>query len=291
MDFGKLFGRAWEMLWQNLFLILMGVVVVLGGSGSGFASQSRFAFQGGNFPGRDFQSLELEQLFQSWDIPSFAVAGIFLFTAAILLFGLVFWALGLITRGGMITAVDDLDGGRETNFVTGFQAGWEKGWKLLGIGLVPAIPGFILMIIVITTLVFSGSELFAGEGFGSMGIPGFAPLLFTICIFVPIMMFVSALQTFANRACMLEDKGVIASYRRGLEVLGDNLGPVLILFLLQVVINIALGIIFVIPGILAAMCCFLWPLLLFVQAAFVAFYSILWTLAWRDWTGGAIVTA
>ena len=287
MDFGNLFTRAWDTLWKNSFLILLGVLVVLGRGNSGSAGQSRYVFQAEDLPWGGNGAFDFGNGLLNGDFPNLAIGGALLMVLiALILFGLVFWALGLIARGGLISAVDDLESGKPTSFVTGFQAGWEKGWKLLGIGLVPAIPALILVVIIVSVLVFSGFRFDAGMDMGAYGMRTFYPiLLFIICLFVPIMLIVSALQTFANRACMLEETGVIASYRRGLEVLGDNLGPAVILYLLQVVINIALGIIFLLPAIMAAICCLLWPLLILVQAAFVTFYSILWTLAWREWVG------
>lgn len=286
MDFGRLFTRAWDTLWQNTFLILLGVLAVLGRGNSGGAGQSRFLFQAEDLPWRGTGGYDFGNGLLEGGFPNIAIGGALLMVVlALILFGLVFWALGLIARGGLISAVDDLELGKPTSFVTGFQAGWDKGWKLLGIGLVPAIPALILLVILISVLVFSGVRIGAGTDMGMNQIRTFAPLIFVMCLFVPLMLIVSALQTFANRSCMLEGTGVIASYRRGLEVLGDNLGPAVILYLLQVVINIALGIIFLLPTILAAICCLLWPLLILVQAAFVTFYSILWTLAWREWVG------
>ena len=82
---------------------------------------------------------------------------------------------------------------------------------------------------------------------------------------------------------MLENQGVFESYRRGLEVLGNNLGSVLILFLIQVAVSIGIGLMLLLPGILVALCCLLWPLLLVVQGIFTAFYSTLWTLSWNQW--------
>jgi hypothetical protein len=84
---------------------------------------------------------------------------------------------------------------------------------------------------------------------------------------------------------MLEDLGVIGSYRRGFEVLGDNLGPALLLFLIQVALSIGIWVMMLIPGILIALCCLLWPLLILIKGAFSAYYSTLWTLAWREWVG------
>ena len=83
---------------------------------------------------------------------------------------------------------------------------------------------------------------------------------------------------------MLEDQNVIGAYRRGFEVLGDNLGPAIVLFFLVIALTVGIVIIMMVPGFLIALCCLLWPLLLLVQGAFAAFYSTLWTLAWREWT-------
>jgi hypothetical protein len=82
---------------------------------------------------------------------------------------------------------------------------------------------------------------------------------------------------------MLEDQGVISAYRRGFAVLGDNLGPAILLFIIQIAISIGIGIMMIIPSILIALCCFLWPLFILIEAAIVTFYSTLWTLAWNEW--------
>jgi hypothetical protein len=90
---------------------------------------------------------------------------------------------------------------------------------------------------------------------------------------------------------MLEDLGVIASYRRGLNVLLENIGPALILFLIQIAISIGLIIVMFLPGILMLLCCVLWPVLLIVEGTIAAFFSALWTLAWREWTGMTAMAA
>jgi hypothetical protein len=40
----------------------------------------------------------------------------------------------------------------------------------------------------------------------------------------------------------------------------------------------------IVPGILIALCCVLWPLFLVLQGAIAAYFSTVWTLAWREWT-------
>ena len=110
-------------------------------------------------------------------------------------------------------------------------------------------------------------------------------LVVLACILAPIALALSLLRTFANRACMLEDLGVIASYRRGLSVLVENIGPAIILFLLQIVIGVVLGVAMILPGLAMALCCILWPVLLLIRGAIAAYFSTMWTLAWREWTG------
>jgi hypothetical protein len=51
------------------------------------------------------------------------------------------------------------------------------------------------------------------------------------------------------------------------------------LFLIQLGIGIALGLVLLLP----ALCCLLWPLLLLVQGTSAAYFSTMWTLAWREW--------
>jgi hypothetical protein len=222
MDFGNLISRAWDTLWKNAFLILLGALAVLGNAFSSSTFQGRYVFQGGEFPWQELRRFDFIRPFSHGDFSAWAMGGILILVIALVLFCLVFWAMELIARGGMISAVDDLERGKPTSIVTALKAAWEKGWRLLGIGLIPAIPGLILLIIVVSNLKFSGFRFYSGVDMGWNGLQAFAPLLFLTCLFVPIMLLFSALQAFANRACMMEDTGVIESYRRGLEVLGGT---------------------------------------------------------------------
>jgi hypothetical protein len=67
-----------------------------------------------------------------------------------------------------------------------------------------------------------------------------------------------------------------------------NFGPALVLFLIQIAVSVGIGIAMILPGIVMALCCLLWPLLILIQGAIAAYFSTLWTLAWRQWTGQAV---
>ena len=197
--------------------------------------------------------------------------------------GLALWVAGTISRGGLISAVNDIELDTPANFSSAFQAGWKKGWRLLGIDLVPAIPGLALFIGGLAIFLSYGGFVEMMDGvWPYAGIGPFLPLILLTCLLLPIILFLSMMQTFATRACMLEDLGVVASYRRGFEVLAGNMGTALILFLIQIAVSIGLFIVMILPGILMVLCCLLWPILILVQGAFSAYVSTLWTLAWRE---------
>jgi len=286
VDYGKLLSRAWNIVWEHKFLILLGVLVALGGAGGGGNVNFNVSPPRGDVQGFDFRLPHPEEL----GLPTGVVAGAAIVLIGLaLVIGIALWAVSTIARGGLIAGVNAIESGAPSDFGQAWRAGWERKWPLLGIGVLPAIPGFILALIglgAVAALYVFKAEI--GPRLANIGLV--APLVGLACILVPVAVVLSVLRTFANRACMLEDRGVFASYRRGVEVLLENFGPAVVLFLLQVAISIGLGVVLLLPNIVMALCCLLWPVLLLVQGAIASYFSTLWTLAWREWTGsGGIV--
>ena len=283
MDYGKLFTRAWDIIWKYKFLILLGVLVALSGSSGSSGNQSRYLFEGGDIPWNDMPRFDYGSPFQDLDLSILAILGLIALGVVLVVVGLALWVAGTISRGGLISAVNDIELDTPATFSSAFQAGWKKGWRLLGIDLVPAIPGFALIIGGLAIFLSYGGFVEMMDGvWPYAGIGPFLPLILLTCLLLPIILFLSMMRTFAMRACVLEDLGVVASYRRGFEVLAGNLGTALILFLIQIAVSIGLFIVMIVPGILMVLCCLLWPILILVQGAFSAYISTLWTLAWRE---------
>jgi hypothetical protein len=289
LDYGRMLKRAWSIIWENKFLILLGIIVALGSGGRGGGLGSGGGGSSGNgessydFPFGDMPALRAEIGFPEVLIGLAALAVIsFAFLVAILV-----WVAATIARGGLIAGVNTIEGGGASSFAAAWYAGWDKGWRLLGIGIAPAIPTFILALAGLATAgVLAGLWGWLGQNVSvAAGIGLGVPFVVLACILVPIALVLSLLRTFANRACMLEDLGVIASYRRGLDVLVANIGPAIVLFLVQVGISIALGLVLFLPGLLMVLCCILWPVLLAIKGTVTSYFSTLWTLAWREWVG------
>jgi hypothetical protein len=285
MDYGKLLSRALNIIWEHKFLILLGVLVALGGGGGYNPS-----FSGGDFDGQTTNGGDFEVRPGEWpnldQLPNwFGIAGallVILIGVAVVI-GLALWLVSTIARGGLIAGVDTIEAGGASSFSQAWSAGWHKGWRLIGIGIIPAIP---VLFLVVTALGLIGSLALLGTGGAGRIEAGVGVTVAAVaCVAIPISIALSLLRTLANRACMLEDQGVFGSYRRGWTVLRQNFGPALILFLIQVGIGIGLAITLLIPGLIMLLCCILLPVWLLIQGAITAYFSTLWTLAWREWTG------
>lgn len=300
MDYSALLRRTWDIVWTYKWLIVLGILASLA---SGNFSSS---FRGPNFGGRGDHMQDREFEFPRWDdldIPQQdldalrdglpAMSG--LATGAIItliclgaLIGLALFAVGTVARGALIAGADVLDAGGTTDFGTSWRAGWEKGWRLIGIGLLPAIPWVVAAI---TVAGFAGG-LFASinNAGGQVGTPGGIGLLSTagvvVCVAALVGLALTLLRTFAERACMLENLDVFGSYGRGWAVLRENLGPAIVIFLIQVVIGFLIGLAMLVASpLLICLCLIIIPVSLVVGGGVEAYFSTLWTLTWRRWTG------
>lgn len=305
MDFGALLRRAWDIVWDHKWLVLLGMIVAIG-SGSGFQGRGSFPGRGGSgyqfgngdftwdqgdptAPDFDFRDFEqnFDQNFE--DVFPFLGLGLAILIPILciaFLIGIALWGAAMIASGGLVAAVDQIEGGGTSSFGDAWRAGWANGWRLIGAGLIPAIPGLVLLIIVVALVAgFVGAASTINEMLGAVGVGMAITLIAAICIVSLVSLVLNLLHTFAERAVMLEGAGVFESYGRGWEVIKNNAGPALILWLIQVGIGLGLGIILIVPSFLMALCCLLWPVLWLIGGAITTYFSTLWTLGYREWTG------
>jgi hypothetical protein len=207
------------------------------------------------------------------------------------LIGVVLYAIGVIARGALIAGVDAVERGEKTSFGLAWSAGWQRAGTLIGISILPALPALLGGLFGLVGVAAAGNLGYTGE-VGSSVATSLGGLFGLIaCILVPIAIALGLLRTFANRAAMFEGMGVVDSYRRGFDVLMANLGSGLAIFVIQILVSIALGLLLIVPGMIVVLCCVLWPLIWLFQGFMSAFFSAVWTLAWRRWTGAELPKA
>lgn len=294
MDYGQLFRRAANIVWQHKFLVLLGILAAFSSGSGGGNNGLRFDFDGGQ-SGQQWQWPEgmpwgpgapqdLPFLPELQGMGAGVPIAVILLACVALIVGVALYVLGTIARGGLIAAVDGVEQGQKTSFGEAWGAAWQRGWTLVGIGLLPAVPALIGFLVALLGIAAAAGMTSMSRSFSipNAGAGGFFGLL--ACIVLPLSLVLGLLRTFANRAAMLEGLGVVASYGRGFSVLLENLGPALLIFIIQVAITVLLAIVLLPAGIFVALCCLLWPLLFLFQGFMAAFFSAVWTLAWRQWT-------
>lgn len=280
MDYARLLRRPFDIVLQNPYLLLLGLLIALAGGTGGGGGGTNYQTSTQDIE-RAFGSGFADQV-DAW--AGVAIAAIVGLICVALVVYLLIWAASQVAVGGLVSAVDSIEDNRPSSLGLAWRAGWSRKWTLIGIGLVLLIPILLLaMLFAGGILVFVGGTL-GGEpaSLGNLFVgTSLAVLIALACLFVPIMLILGLLSEFAYRACMLEGTGVVDSYKRGWHVLFANLGPATILIL----IRIGIGIVLLIPTFIGSLCCLLWPLLLALGAAVTTYFSAVWTLAWREWTG------
>jgi hypothetical protein len=286
MDYRELTSRAWNTIWQHKSLIVLGILVALSsgghvGASGGSQSLSRFdrAWNLRQVPDLPGEPGTPPQAFR---LPSLPVALPWFLMGTVLIVGLAVWLVSTLARGALIAGASAVREGSETSLREAFATAWRKRWALLGIGALPAIPALILLFGAWGAFAVYTRLPPAIDGLNQVPVQSNASLILAAltCVALPFALALNILRTFANRACILEGRGVLASYGRGCGVLFDNIGPALLLLLIQV----GIGVILALGLLLPALCCVFWPLLLVVQGTAAAFFSTTWTLAWRQWT-------
>jgi hypothetical protein len=222
--------------------LILGFLAALGGSSGVGSSNSNIGFSGDEIP------------------PDFAErADVFLALFAPFLLGLVclgilvaivFWLIRLTAQAGLISAAARLEDGEKVSLGEALGAGLGKLGRMIGITLLLYGP-FILLGLILAAL----AVLIAGAAIGyelSNASEALEPILASLaiviacvallfCILLPLILLVSIFLPFAQRAAVLEDRGVTASIGRAWRVIMGNLAEAVILILLLVAISIGYG--------------------------------------------------
>ncbi len=322
MDFGATLSRAFNIVLKHRALWILGFLASLAG-GVNSAGNSFNASSGSFTPGPSGEiSPEAERFFdQITREPGLVVGALAGFLCIVLLISLVLWVISIMAQGGLIGGVRQIEEEGNTTFGQAWSVGVRNFWPLFGLSLLLALPGLLLLamfallfggtLVPIIAAAASGDESASAAAAGSVfvlicggGALGCVGLIYAI--------IAAALQTFGERAIVLEKKGVIDALSRGWEVFRSNLGNIILLALLMFVIGLVVGfVIAIVSGLLFAPTLvtailsagseggvgtgtlilggltFLVVVIVsaIINAIFAAFSSTVWTLAYRQFTG------
>ena len=238
MDFGKVLSRAWQITWRWKVLWILGFLASLGGGGGG---------GGGNFYSSSAGDMDASQ-WPGWTPGAefwTALAGIVLALLCLGLFiAIALWVVSIIARGGLIAGVQQVEDEGETGFRQAWRVGRSRFWRLLGIGFLASLPmiiiGLLLLVAGIWTFFAVGAAVAGAEsGFDALGMIAPLAIITAVCFgglaccgLIILSIILQQIRIYAERAAILEDLPWIDAFKRGWQVLKDNLGPTIILWLI-----------------------------------------------------------
>lgn len=239
MDFGKVLTRAWEIIWKFKALWIFGILASCGGNFSG-----NFNFSAGR---RDFRNLppNVERFFNEWARnfeQFFNERNIGLIIAIIciaLLIGLLFWAIGVFGKAGLIKGAINAEVGAKS---IGFRSLAGETWQLLGRALGLSLLLFLIPFTLIVLLGIGGA-IFAAATIG-IGLICLIPLA---CLLIPIFLLYVVYSETAYIALIKEGLSVGQAFSRGWEVFRNNLGNLIGMGLILFVGGLLVGLIIAIP--------------------------------------------
>lgn len=233
MDVGHTFARSLELLWKYKFLWLFGLVMGLTSVGANFGPNSNFRFNASDNP---FTNQRVE--------PAVIILAVIV--------GLIFFVLGLVlffyfrfvARGALVATVRDV----EAQSTPTLRDAWKNGRtfyaRLLGLGFLVNLPLVLVSIIVILvafipllSLFVSARGNFPGspdQGLAALGIAGVLAICCAVLCIVLLNVIVHPLYEFAVRAIVVQNLSVREGLRHGIQHARENLGTVIIVYLLLI---------------------------------------------------------
>jgi hypothetical protein len=268
MDFAEILNKAWKIVWKFKVLWIFGIFA---GCARGGGASGNSGYRAGS-AGTSGPTPQLPPGFENniqRFLGFFANPGVIAaFVAVIIVIILLSIFFSIVGRIGLIKGAVDADAGAEH---LSFRELWRSGlhffWRLLGLSLLIGSPALLFYLIlvaggVIVFLMYLSNSQNSSLVAAAPALLALIPVICVLaCMILVLAVVISLLGPQAERAIVIENEGVISGLRRGWNVLRENLGPILIIWLILLVITFVAGIVIALP------------LLIVLIPAFIAFMA------------------
>jgi hypothetical protein len=302
--------EGWQRVWQRKWLLALGVVVAgtIGGIDRGLvglwytvAWAQRFLaerFGIGVVPGGPGSAVpggeqangvpSLEGVVGGEELARLLAAGVISLVAVLCVAGLFAVGVAIVARTaqGMIIAGAGPD---DRPLAEALRTGWMRTRRLIVIISIPPIPitlgGILTLLIVMIATMVAGATGDPPVVVAYLKSAAWLPPLLAM-INGPLLLATIGLglvRGLADRACVLEDRRAVESFRRGWTVLRAHTRPFAVLLAGQVIAALLVGWGLHLPRLLSPALIVLQPLNWIVGGLLVAWFSAMWTVAWEAW--------
>jgi hypothetical protein len=179
-------------------------------------------------------------------------------------------------------------------------------WRMIGLSLLVWLPIIIALVGIFVALVFSLEGELLTQDYEIFGALGLFLLAFCCCLF-PVMFVIGLYYVQAQRAIVLENKGIFSSLSRGWQVFSKNVVGLLVMGILLGIVNLIASIIIGIPALIVIMplmmnfmegniaswqpfiitgvfLCLYSPIAWLLSGIFMSYIQTVWTLIYMDVT-------
>lgn len=286
VDFSKLMGDTWRLVWRHKFLWFFGLFA--GGSSSFGGGNYNFSTGSSNDSPRGNGRTKADDTGQEiLDWVNAHLTLVIILVAAVITLFVLFWLWSIICRAAVIGSTRDVRQERSITFKSAFARGRESFGRLLLFDLFLLLLVLCLFIIIAAVIMFilflvmvagtAGAVTLSILGLWLLALVVFGLGYLTCCTiwFVPWIFF-GIIVNYSTRAVVLEGLRPMAAFRRGWRVMMDNLGQTMLMFLVNLGLSIGAGIAIVlavglssVPSIIAWILAYSqeWPLSLIIPAS------------------------
>jgi hypothetical protein len=221
----------------------------------------------------------------------------------------------------LIAMVDEVEASEGTSFKAGVRRGWSRLLHLLGIDILIRVVMFLVMLALIVVLGLLGLAVLtpgialvsARENLTVPGVllligGGLVVALVIVVVALALSALVTLVRTYAYRSAVLDQQGVLDALKAAIAKLRAHPRESLLMWLLLLAIDLALGVVTIPLGLVAAGALIgpaaaayaatneVWPAVLvalpigvvlglvalFINGVYLSFRSAAWTLTYRE---------
>lgn len=238
IDLGKILARSWQIIWNHKVLWIFGILAGFA-SGNGGGNNNSGSSNGNNgdpsnFGGNPEQFVgQAQEFFAQYMLIIIAVC------AVIALLTLIFFALGMMGRIGMLKGVYKVENGAASlSFAELWSESMPYFWCFAGLNFLVGLVFFIIILPVIVIAI------------ATAGI-GLACLLPLICLLVPVGWVVNVIMEQGQAAIVAEDLTMFDGFKRGWAIAKSDVGGMIVLSLVLGIGGAIIGVIMALPLIAA----------------------------------------
>jgi hypothetical protein len=256
VNYGDLIRDAFRITLRNRYLWFFGFFVGLGSGGGGGGGG------GGDFDEQGSAEIASVSAVQQGAFGNaLLIAGLVLLGLLILL---VFFALYVVSQGGLTESVAAIERGEARSFSSTWRAGTRNFWRvlwqiLLFLGIVL---GLLLVVGIPVALLVAGA--FATDSTALRVAAVVVAVLVAVVLLVVVFVLLAIVRQFARRELVVRGQGVLGSVGSGYRLFRRNFGRSLLVWLIQLGLMLGAGIALLIVLVIVGLLLFLPTILLAV---------------------------